>query len=213
MATVAVIHRVDFARAGLSTQLAGAGFEVLDTADHWTADVVLTDRPVDHHCQVLIGSRLSEAGLIRLLGGGVQAIVHADCAPATLEMAVREAARGALFLDPEFAALILGYWRVRVRSAEAELTPQQLRVLQVLADDPGTKNREIARLLGVSVHTVKTHMHKAFRRLEVDNRHDAVAEARRRGITRTVQPSDTWPGADDRGLTRTAASDPDKDHG
>lgn len=53
-----------------------------------------------------------------------------------------------------------------------ELTPQQFRVLMMLAD--GLLNKQIAHELGISEATVKAHMTAIFRKLEVSNRTQAA---------------------------------------
>jgi LuxR family maltose regulon positive regulatory protein len=59
-------------------------------------------------------------------------------------------------------------------------TKAEQRVLELLAAD--LTMTEIARDLFVSIHTVKSHRRRLYRRLGVDNRADAIAAARRRGL-------------------------------
>lgn len=54
----------------------------------------------------------------------------------------------------------------------ATLTPQQLKVLKMLAD--GLLNKQIAYELDVSEATIKAHMTAIFRKLSVTNRTQAV---------------------------------------
>ncbi len=56
-----------------------------------------------------------------------------------------------------------------------ELTPQQLRVLTMLAE--GLLNKQIAYELGVSEATVKAHMTAVLRKLGANNRTQAVVLA------------------------------------
>ncbi|WP_421932295.1 response regulator transcription factor [Phenylobacterium sp.] len=56
------------------------------------------------------------------------------------------------------------------------LTRQEVRVLERLA--AGQSNKEIARTLGVSPNTVKTHAARLFAKLEVSRRTQAVRKAR-----------------------------------
>jgi len=51
------------------------------------------------------------------------------------------------------------------------LTPQQFRVLELVAD--GQLNKQIADRLGIQERTVKAHMSKIFSRLGVRNRTQA----------------------------------------
>lgn len=60
------------------------------------------------------------------------------------------------------------------------LSAQELRVLQLLA--AGYSNAEIAGELIVSVNTVRTHIQHIYQKLNVHNRHRAIATARRYGL-------------------------------
>ena len=78
-------------------------------------------------------------------------------------------------------------WRLTARRAGAferndqalaslGLTPQEVRVLERLAS--GQSNKEIARALGLSPNTVKTHLANLFEKLEVSRRTQAIGQAR-----------------------------------
>jgi DNA-binding CsgD family transcriptional regulator len=77
-------------------------------------------------------------------------------------------------------------WKLRPRPAPYErndaalaalgLTRQELRVLERLA--AGQSNKEIARTLGLSPNTVKTHIANLFAKLEVTRRTQAIGKAR-----------------------------------
>ncbi|MET0272573.1 MAG: response regulator transcription factor [Phenylobacterium sp.] len=56
------------------------------------------------------------------------------------------------------------------------LTGQEVRVLERLA--AGQSNKEIARALGLSPNTVKTHLANLFAKLQVRRRTQAIAKAR-----------------------------------
>ena len=60
------------------------------------------------------------------------------------------------------------------------LTDRELAVLEAAAC--GLTNEHIGRRLGISADTVKTHMKRAFRRLDARDRAQAVAIAVRRGL-------------------------------
>jgi DNA-binding CsgD family transcriptional regulator len=57
------------------------------------------------------------------------------------------------------------------------LTPAEIRVLSVLAQ--GLSNQQIGRQLALSVDTVKTHLSRIFRKLEVRSRAEALVVLRR----------------------------------
>lgn len=62
------------------------------------------------------------------------------------------------------------------------ISPRELAVLQALA--AGQSNKEIARTLGVSPNTIKTHVARLYAKLEASRRTDAIARARDLGILR-----------------------------
>ena len=57
------------------------------------------------------------------------------------------------------------------------LSPRECEILEMLAS--GASNKELARALGISPNTVKTHVAKVYEKLDVDRRIQAVEEARR----------------------------------
>ena len=56
------------------------------------------------------------------------------------------------------------------------LSPRECEILAMLAS--GRSNKEMARALGISPNTVKTHLARVFEKLEVQKRMQAVEKAR-----------------------------------
>jgi len=56
------------------------------------------------------------------------------------------------------------------------LTPRECEILERLA--AGESNKEMARTLGISPNTVKTHLARLYEKLEVDRRVNAIEKAR-----------------------------------
>ena len=67
-----------------------------------------------------------------------------------------------------------------LRDGEIPLSHRELEVLALLAE--GASNKEIARRLGISVHTAKFHVGSLLDKLDAVGRTDAVAHAARRGV-------------------------------
>ncbi len=95
----------------------------------------------------------------------------------TLSRAIRDISEGRSVLDPNVTEGIFG--RISGRDGRA-LSDRELSVLQELAH--GHSTREVAELLFVSEETVKTYLKQIFRKLDVRDRTEAVAEAFRRGL-------------------------------
>ena len=66
--------------------------------------------------------------------------------------------------------------RNKAAIASLGLTPRECEILDLLAS--GQTNQELARALGVSPNTVKTHLANLFTKLEVDRRVKAIEKAR-----------------------------------
>jgi DNA-binding CsgD family transcriptional regulator len=70
----------------------------------------------------------------------------------------------------------VGFARNAAAQASLGLTGQEMKVLERLA--AGQSNKEIARTLGLSPNTVKTHLANLFAKLEVARRTQAIGKAR-----------------------------------
>ncbi|RMX05015.1 DNA-binding response regulator [Corticibacter populi] len=68
----------------------------------------------------------------------------------------------------------------RIAARIGELTPQQAKVLQMVA--AGRLNKQIAHELGISEATIKAHMTAILRKLGASNRTQAVAIVNRLGL-------------------------------
>lgn len=56
------------------------------------------------------------------------------------------------------------------------LTPRECEILDMLAS--GQSNKELARTLAISPHTVKTHLARIYEKLDVERRVQAIEKAR-----------------------------------
>ena len=65
------------------------------------------------------------------------------------------------------------------------LTPREIQVLAAVSD--GFANKEIARNLGISLHTVKFHLESLLRKLGASSRTEAVSRAMRLGLLEPVR--------------------------
>lgn len=98
-----------------------------------------------------------------------------DSAPETLFDAVRSAFAGHAPIDPRVAAALLPGRRGQPTAA-AGLSARELEVLRLVST--GLANKQIARTLGISEHTVKIHLGNVFRRVGVADRTAAALWAR-----------------------------------
>jgi DNA-binding NarL/FixJ family response regulator len=90
------------------------------------------------------------------LDRGAVGFVVKDAAPAELELALRAAVAGQVFLSPQISAKMLAPLIARERpTGIAALSPRQKQILRRLGSGQSTK--EIAAELGISIKTVETH--------------------------------------------------------
>jgi DNA-binding NarL/FixJ family response regulator len=134
--------------------------------------------------RVLLLDAPREPAVLSAFEAGAAGVVLAhDVGPELLRQAVHAVAAGGVYLDPRVAGRIVGLaLRSRPRRGPFGLTGAELCVLERLP--AGMSNREIARDLGVAESTVKTHVSAILRKLEVSDRAQAAARARREGIAR-----------------------------
>jgi DNA-binding NarL/FixJ family response regulator len=100
-------------------------------------------------------------------------------APTTeITSAVRAVAAGESALAPRVAARVMA--SLNAPRGAGPVTARQREVLQLIAD--GLPTKQIARALNISERTVKFHTASLFRKLDADNRAQAVAQAAQRGL-------------------------------
>lgn len=112
--------------------------------------------------------------VLRAFLRGAHGYVVKESEPEVLRQAVRAVMGGATFVDPRVAAKVVAAATKGPRAkGPYGLTPQELRVVELLPKR--FSNREIARQLGLSEETVKTHLRHALRKLQVEDRTSAAA--------------------------------------
>jgi DNA-binding NarL/FixJ family response regulator len=95
---------------------------------------------------------------------------------------VRRVGEGETFIPHRLAVRLAREYRERAPQPPqgSGLTGREMEVLQLLAQ--GYPNKTIARQLVVSEHTVRAHLRNIMRKLDAENRVQAVARATREGL-------------------------------
>mgnify|MGYP002336286582 CR=1 FL=1 len=127
---------------------------------------------------VILPSYSARARILRALDAGAAGYLLKDVEPDDLGRAIRAAAAGDAPLDPKAARALLSS-----RSATWPgdgLSPREREVLLMVAK--GQPNKVIARTLGLSEKTVKTHLTSVFRQLGVTDRTQAALWAVENGL-------------------------------
>jgi DNA-binding NarL/FixJ family response regulator len=174
--------------------VAADGAEAVERAREVAPDVVLMDLDMPHVDGIeatrrILAERPETAVLVltsfsdrpRILGAldaGASGYLLKDSASDDVADGIRAAARGEAPLDPRAARTIL--------AARAEpdplagLSQREREVLELLVQ--GLPNKLIARRLEISDKTVKSHLTRIFRELDVTDRTQAALWAERHGL-------------------------------
>jgi DNA-binding NarL/FixJ family response regulator len=97
-----------------------------------------------------------------------------------LAAAITAVSQGLNALDPEIGASVRLPSETGQPALAEGLTPREMEVLRLVAD--GLPNKEIARRLKVSEHTVKFHLNALMGKLGAQSRTEAVVTATRQGL-------------------------------
>lgn len=116
------------------------------------------------------GARL----LSEALKAGVKGYVRKDSPSSDLIRAIESARRGEFYVDPRLSSTIV------LEEGDRTLSSRQREILQMLAN--GMQTDAVARQLGLSTETVRTHTKRILAKLEASTRTQAVAVGIRYGL-------------------------------
>jgi two-component system nitrate/nitrite response regulator NarL len=200
---VLVVADDPLARAGLATllvnqsncnvvaQVANDG-ELPNAVQVYRPDVIVLDLGSDSTHMLERASAIRDAGVpvVALLPddayaneawrSGARGILSRSASAANLAAALAAVAQGLAVIDPSFTSSVLSSSRAPSAQLAEELTPRESQVLRLMAE--GQSNKEIARALGISDHTVKFHVNAILGKLNVQSRTEAVVQATRLGL-------------------------------
>lgn len=117
----------------------------------------------------------SDAARFAALESGASAFIHKSRAAQEVVEAIRVVAGGGSLFTPRSIAQLLSSRR-EVESQLERLTAREKEVLRLMAE--GTSSREIAKDLGISYTTVRTHIRSLGSKLGVHSKLEAIVKAR-----------------------------------
>jgi DNA-binding NarL/FixJ family response regulator len=125
--------------------------------------------------------------VVSLIESGAGAYLSPSASASDLVAAVRGVRCGRTVISPRLIALVAARIREILRptgentaALDAALTLREQEVLVRIA--AGDSNKEIASTLNIEVHTVKTHIHNVFEKLQAGSRRDAIRHALAMGL-------------------------------
>jgi DNA-binding NarL/FixJ family response regulator len=128
---------------------------------------------------VVLGDGEREGWGRRAVRAGAAAALPRTAGAEQITAAVAAAAAGLVVL-PAGEAVPRARPAVHAAAPVQPLTPREIEILALVAE--GLANKEIAARLGISDHTVKTHLAALFAKLGVSSRAEAVAIGVRLGV-------------------------------
>ena len=177
---------------------AASGEEAIERAKELTPDVVFMDvrmpgmdgieatRRIRQAAPatkvILITIDESRGAISEAIQAGVSGDLLKDASVDALVDAARNAVEGNAVIHPQLTKTFIE----EARFGESEgphttpLSKREREILQKVAD--GATTRQVATDLGISPHTVKTHLERIFEKLGANDRAQAVAIAIRTGI-------------------------------
>jgi DNA-binding NarL/FixJ family response regulator len=194
---ILIVDDDDIVLAWLRASLSGTELRVAGEAASRAAALILVERRridlllVDFQLQGENGLELVRG--LRAEGRMTPAVIMTASPQRGLSEAAREAgAQGTLLKSAKRASLLAALRAVAAgktwfdpahpsRSDDVSpLTPRERQVLALVAR--GMTNREAAEQLGIGEESVKTYLERAYGKLGVSRRAEAVAEAQRLGL-------------------------------
>jgi DNA-binding NarL/FixJ family response regulator len=122
----------------------------------------------------------SRSSIAEAIQAGVSGYLLKDVSADELINAARLAIEGKAVIHPSLTRAFIEEVRLVDRRPEAPLSRREAEILQEVAY--GATTKEVAHDLGISPHTVKTHLERIFEKLGANDRAQAVAIAIRRGL-------------------------------
>ena len=111
---------------------------------------------------------------------GVSGYLLKDVSASELIQAAKLAVEGKAVIHPTLTRAFIEEVQYVERRPETPLSKRESEILQKVAY--GATTKEVAHDLGISAHTVKTHLERIFEKLGANDRAQAVAIALRRGL-------------------------------
>jgi DNA-binding NarL/FixJ family response regulator len=178
---------------------AGDGREALRLIEAHRPDVVLMDimmpglngleatarvaRTFPSTRVVMLSMNAGEDSVLQPLRAGAVGYLVQTADPAELELAVRAAARGEMFLSSAISRHVVAACLGRLdreQTSLERLTPRQREVLQLIAEGHTTK--EIAKELGISVKTAEAYRGELMKALDIHDIASLTRYAIRMGV-------------------------------
>ena len=129
---------------------------------------------------ILLTMHTEEHHVASALRAGIRGYVLKTQAAEDLIQAIREVARGRVYLSPGVSRAVINGYLSGQSAAADPLTPREAQVLKLVAE--GHTSKEIAVTLGLSVKTAESYRAHVMEKLDIHDTAGLVRYAIRRGL-------------------------------
>lgn len=203
---VAIVEDHALTRAGLRTTLESAfdvvaeapdGIAGLEAVSDKRPDVVVIDIGLPGIDGIALTQRIRaevpgthvvivtmidlQEEVVAALAAGADAYCLKSSDPERIVDAVRIAAEGGAYFDPQIAHVVLARFSPNAKDqpSQSPLTPRETEILRLISN--GRANTEIAEILHIGLGTVKGHIRDILEKLSAADRTQAAVTALRKG--------------------------------
>ncbi len=207
---IAAVGSVAEARTWLSRDASAVDVLLIDLGlpDGSGLEVIRLAIALNPVCEPLVISMFGdEDNVLASIEAGALGYIHKDSTPDDIAQTIMDMRKGASPISPMIARRVLFKYRFNesnkavapvdiaqiaikniadaamatdTADSQSVLSPREHEVLSLIAR--GFSYGEIARLQGLTVHTVQTHIKKLYGKLSVHSKSEAVFEATRMGL-------------------------------
>ena len=131
---------------------------------------------------IILSMHTADEYIVQAIRAGIAGYLLKNAEPVELELAIRSALEGGIYMSPGVSKRVIHEFarKASFTTTMDLLSPRQREILQLLAE--GNSNKEIAKVLNLSIKTVETHRKELMERLGLHDVAGLVRYAIRMGI-------------------------------
>jgi len=138
-------------------------------------DVLLEIKRQDMHVRAIVLTSFdTDEDIYRAVQAGAEGYLLKNTSQGEMVEAIKKVHSGQRYIPPRIAS------RLTERMMRSNLTARELEILKMVVK--GLTNKQIARVLRISSHTVRNHVNSVIEKLDVSDRTEAATTAIQRGI-------------------------------
>lgn len=174
----------------------GSAEEALQRLDSCCPDIMLVDlglpgmqgseliAQVKEHCpriEIMVHTIFDDSPTVfAAIKAGASGFILKDANPAELITSLRILLKGGAPMSPRIARKVILEFQSSPAHQESPLSPREEKIIRCI--EQGLSYNDVAERLGISYHTVHTHIKKAYEKLQARGRKEALKNARELGI-------------------------------